>query len=536
MNTIIKKAFFLLTLFVLVVFTACEDHPTEITELQVDRLFRPVGFQVSMNKTEATFQWASVQSAVNYTLEISDDSLFATIPFSVTTTELRYVIELAGSTRYFARIRANAQESSQSSGFNARLSFTTPAENLFANYLTNMVAMNTIVVNWQPGMNVTHLHLSVGDAQPQSMPITPAEAEAGSKVIASLPNALYRIQLMKGTIVRGTNEVLVEGDVLVRAGQTLSAAISAATPGQVLLLEPGAVYLTGTGTYRFDKSVKLRGIKPYNLPILAMSPGGPSASSALFGLLADSQVEFLRFENIEFSGFANNNPADIKVGYIFNNNTRTNVGEVLFNNCIIRNFGNTPFRIQASTNQVFQLVSFNRCIIFDIGFTSTYAVVNSNSADIINRIHITNSTIYNFRGSLVLRQNQHYQEIVIRNCHINQGMMDTGASRLLIDTNNSVCQGAGMFIQNNIFGSTGTRAAGVRKWSPAGDFIVTGNFFTSDYIDTNPVGEVNFSIRPRMLAYPNASTQLWVDPINGNFNFLDNGFAGRGVAGDPRWR
>jgi len=534
-----KKIFlkgFLASLISFMVFTACDDKLTEITDFDTDRLFRPIGFQVTMNKTEVTFKWIAVEGAVDYTLEISEDTLFNTVAYTITTPELQYIKELAGSTKYFARVKANASDPAKASGFNARMVFTTPSENLFVNYISTMIAMNTIEVRWLPGANVTNLVLTVEDTNPQSFEITQAEAEAGYKTIASLPNAIYKVQLKNEDIVRGTVNVLVEGDVLILPDQTLSAAISAATPGQVLLLQPGAVYLTGTGTYRFDKNIKLRGITPYNLPVLAMSPGGPSATSAMFGFIQDSQFNFLRFENVILNGFTGNNPANIKIGYIFNNNVRTTVGEVSFTNCVLRNLGNTPFRVQANTNQVFDLVKFDRCTIFDIGFTSTYAVVNSNSADFINKIHILNSTIYNFRGSLVLRQNQNYQEIVIRNCNINQGMMDTGSSRLLIDTNNSACLGAGIFIQNNIFGSSGDRAAGVRKWSPAGEFIVTGNFFTTDYIDQNPIGDVNFSQRSRMIPYSGSSTALWNDPVNGDFSFKDVNFAGRGIAGDPRWK
>lgn len=534
-----KKIFlngFMAVLTSLIVFTACDENLTEITDFDTDRLFRPIGFEATMNKTEVTFKWVAVEGAADYTLEISEDTLFNTVAYSVTTPALQYVKELAGSTKYFARIKANAIDPAKTSGFNARLVFTTPSENLFENYVSTMIAMNTIEVKWLPGANVTSLVLTVDDANPQSFAITPAEADAGYKTIASLPNAKYKVQLKNENIVRGSVDVLVEGDVLITPDQTLSAAISAAAPGQVLLLQPGGVYLTGTGTYRFDKNIKLRGITPYNLPVLAMSPGGPTATSAMFGFIQDSQFDYLRFENVVLNGFTGNNPADIKIGYIFNNNVKTTVGEVSFTNCVIRNLGNTPFRIQASTNQVFDLVKFNRCIIYDIGFTSTYAIVNSNSADFINKIHILNSSIYNFRGSLVLRQNQNFQEIVVNNCNINQGMMDANSSRLLIDTNNSACLGAGIVVSNNIFGSTGDRAAGVRKWSPNGELIVTGNYFTTDFIDQNPVGDINYSQKSKMTPYSGSSTTLWNDPLNGDFSFKDVNFAGRGKAGDLRWK
>ena len=84
----------------------------------------------------------------------------------------------------------------------------------------------------------------------------------------------------------------------------------------------------------------------------------------------------------------------------------TTVSKLSFANCNMHNFGNTPMRVQGTKNQVIDSLSINGCIINDIGFSSTYAIVNSNSADLINAIEITNSTIYNFKGSLVLRTGQ----------------------------------------------------------------------------------------------------------------------------------
>lgn len=536
MNKFLKKYRILFIILAIVSVYSCDDNLTEITDFDTDRLFRPIGFKATMNKTEVTFEWVAVDGAVDYTLDISPDSLFATIVVSVTTSANKYVTELAGSTKYFARVKANASDPAKTSGFNARLSFTTPSENLFTGYVTTMIAMNTIEVKWLPNANATKLRLSVEGGETKYFDITPTEAAEGKKIISSLPNAKYKVELMNGDFVRGNVNVLVEGDVLVAAGQTLSAAISAATDGQVLLLEPGVLYQTGSGTYRFDKNLKIRGITSYNLPVLAMTAGTPTATSSMFGFVEGSTFNYLRFENIEFTGYCDNDVNAIKAGYLFNNNTLTNVGEVSFTNCILRNFSNTPFRVQGGKNQVIEKLKFDKCTIFDIGFGSTYAIVNSNSLDFVNDIEFNGCTIYNFKGSLVLRQTQSFKKITVRNCNINQAVMETASTRLLIDTNNSACLGEGIFIEKNIFGSSGNMAAGIRKTSPDGSFVVTGNYYTTDFIDQNPVGEINYSQKSKMTAYPKLSTDLWNDPIKGDFSFKDVNFAGRGTAGDLRWK
>lgn len=534
MNYIVKKSGFIISLMLLLMVAACDDDRFEITEFDTDRLFRPIDFEATMNKTVVTLKWATVKDAVSYTLQISQDSLFATIPYDVTLFENQYVIELAGSTRYFARVRANAADDNENSGFNSRLSFNTPSENLFQGYQTAMSAMNAITVNWLPGANVTAIVLTTNET-PVSYDVTDEESDNGSKTITGLANATYTVQLMNGTIVRGTLQLVVEGDVYLTAGQSLIDALNTASAGQVIVLEPGALFLTGSSTYRFDKNIKVRGLTPTNLPVIAMTSGTPTATTSMFNFVENSVFDYLHFENVDITGFCDNDPSAVKIGYIFNNNVMTTVQEVRFTNSIIRNLGNTPFRVQANRNQVIENLYFNRCTIYDIAFSSTYAIVNSNSADFINNIYFNNTTAYNFRGSLVLRQNQSFGEIVVSNCNINQGMMDMGSVRMLIDTNNANATGSGITIRNSIFGSSGERAAGVRMTSTNGALVVVNSYYTNDYIDQNPVGDVNYSQKSKMTAYPNASTDLWNNPLNGDFTLKDKNFAGSGTVGDLRW-
>ena len=119
----------LILLIIVGIFSACKE---EEPELQLPYMFRPINFNVELNKTVATFSWAKVDSAVSYTLQLSNDSLDYSKPLlDVTTTGLSLVKELAGDTKFYARIRANAADAAKSSKFNTALSFKTPKENLF---------------------------------------------------------------------------------------------------------------------------------------------------------------------------------------------------------------------------------------------------------------------------------------------------------------------------------------------------------------------------------------------------------------------
>lgn len=528
----INKGIILLSMLVVVLSTACTDIVDEIKDLNTDRLFRPINFIYTLNKTEVTLKWAKVDGAVSYTLQIADADGNVVVDELLTKTE--FVKELAGATDYVAKVRANAASENENSKFNETVSFRTPAENIFGGYSTIMTALNTVTVKWAPGLNVTHLKLIKSDETSTVTDITADEKAAGVKVLSSVANSGYKIEIYNGEIKRGGLDIVVEGDVYLTSGQDLPAAITAATPGQVIVLEPGALFLTGSSVYRFDKNIKIRGLLPTNLPVLAMTSGTPTATSNMLGFADGSVLDYVKFENIDFTGYCNNDPTAIKIGYIFNNNLMTRVNTLSFDNCKLHNLGNTPFRVQGAKNQVVENITFKNSTIWDIGFNSTYAIVNSNSADFVNNITFDGCTVYNFKGSLVLRTGQPLKAITVKNCLINQGMQDASSSRYLIDANSATFE-TGITIEKCIFGSTGGAlgANGVRNTT--GTLTVTGSYYTSDYVD-DPVSVVtSYSIKKYMTAFTGASTALWNDPVNGDFKLRATTFAGKGVAGDLRW-
>jgi hypothetical protein len=534
MKNILKaKWVLMLAVSVTAFFTACDEKETT---LEMPRLFRPINFSVELNKTVATFKWAQVDSAKSYTVQVSADSAnFATMVLDSTLTQQSLTYEFPGSTKLFVRLKANASIDDKSSLFNLR-SFTTPAENLFSGFASEMVAWQTIKVKWMPGANVTHLVLTASDNTTQNINIPAVGVTSGELQVNLLPKSNYKVEIFNKTAVRGQVNVVVEGDVLLAAGASLTAAVESANPGDVIVLTPGEVYSVGTATYRFGKAIKIRGSNATNLPVICMSAGAASSSS-IFNFADGSTLDHVSFENIDFTGYLDNNSGGNKIAYIFNNNVLTNVGTLSFTNCKIRNFGNTPMRLQGGKNQVVENLIFRKCTIFDIGFTSTYAVVNSNSADLINNIVFDNSTIYNFKGSLILRTGSSLKSVSITNCNIDQGMKDDGTARFLLDFNNATFNGGGITITNSIFGKTGgAKGANGARYVAGTPFSVTGSYYTSDYVDDPiPAAATSTSIKFNLTAYPGASTGLWTDPVNGNYSLKDQGFAGKGTSGDLRW-
>jgi hypothetical protein len=250
-------------------FSSCED---DIALKNLPYLFRPINFSYSLNKTVATLSWAAVDSAKSYTLQIATDSTFKSLVLDTTINSLSFSKELAGETTFYAQVRTNAGDPKKNSFFNKKftngdLFFKTPKENIFLGYGTNnntgtlysayMNDVKTLDIKWQPSANVTHLILQSADGSiKDSVGISASEALAGEKIVGSLVNSSWKVQIFNNKILRGTTNGIIEGDIILNSGDNLITALDGAANGSVILLAPGAIYQTGSATYKIGKILK----------------------------------------------------------------------------------------------------------------------------------------------------------------------------------------------------------------------------------------------------------------------------------------
>ena len=547
--------------FTLGVFTSCVDE-NELKTLPY--LFRPINFNVSLNKTVATISWAKVDSAKSYRLQISTDSLYKVLVLDTTITQLSFSKELAGETTFFARIRANASDTIKNSKFNTKFTsgvytFKTPKENIFLGYGTKnntgliysayMNDVNTLDIKWLPAANATHLILTSADGSTRdSVPLTPTDITSGEKVIGSRANSTWKVQVYNGKILRGTTYGVVEGDIIISTPGDISAAITGASAGKVVLLVGGNNYTIGNGEYKFSKNVKIRSTSPVSRSVISMTTLSgttlPITTSAMMSVVAGSALDSLVFENIDFSGYCDNNPASTKIGYLFSNKTACTVSNIKFTNCNIHNLGNTPFRLSGgtaatpTTSQRISNLIFNGCIVNETGFSSGYALVNiSKSFDYIDNITIANSTLYNFSYPVIsIAQSvaTTMNSVTIQNCNFNQTTQNIAASRVLFNFD-FINITNGISIKNCIFGSSGSATAGLKTTNATVTSTFSGCYYCTDYIDETLVSGVSYSIKSKMTPYSGASIALWNSPATGDFKLKDTSFAGKSTAGDLRW-
>jgi hypothetical protein len=204
-------------------------------------------------------------------------------------------------------------------------------------------------------------------------------------------------------------------------------------------------------------------------------------------------------------------------------------------NCRIAGFGRSIIRAQAA-NQKFEKIIINKCLIENCSSNAgqNYAFIQCTAAsEAFPDIRITNTTVNHSYSSFLTISGGAGQpsgkNVLMENCTFYKTVgynTPTPSARYLIDAgaNGPV----NITVKNCILGSV--RGVGSEcgvRCTDSSTFTSTGNYATADWVTVdNPIPAT---------AYNRACAASFADPDNGNFRIKDDNFAGRGVAGDPRW-
>lgn len=272
MNKILKYAAGVLSIF-LVVLSGCTKLPTEITSVDVSRLFSPIGLETRVvNKTSVRLTWNEVRDATSYDVELFDNGNldFSGIPqktvSGVTFDQLPLVVpDLDGATNYSVRVKANGENIEGSKWVGA--TFKTDPEQIFQSVDLADIQATTVTLRWTASGNVTQIVLNPGNI---THAITPEEITAGAAKVTGLTGETsYTANILNGTKVRGTitfTTLLDLGDATqVNPGDDLAAILAAAASGDVLALMPGDYTFP---ELTIDKSISIKGAKPTDKPVL----------------------------------------------------------------------------------------------------------------------------------------------------------------------------------------------------------------------------------------------------------------------------
>ena len=361
MKNNLKNIAFIVGLITLVL-VSCKDKIDPIVEqLDYARVFKPINLTAKIkNKTTVELAWTVGKDASSYVVEFSEDSLkFASIIKTVTVApdKIPVSIVLDGQTQYSARIKGVSASGVPDSKWSA-IAFKTDAENIFLPVAGADIQATSVTLKWPAGSDVTNFLITPGNTQ---RTISAPEKAAGVATITGLTGETdYTVKLFKGTKQRGvvTFKTLIDlgGATPVYPADNLNTVISNAKAGDALVLFPGN-YTVYSGAVTINKSISIKGLYPYNKPIVHVK------------FVLESGVQSVDIKDLEMSGNytdpLTNLPAILDHAFQYNT-TLVNYGTLNVTGCKIHDFDKSLLTGSSSIVSKIASISVTDCIVTNI--------------------------------------------------------------------------------------------------------------------------------------------------------------------------
>lgn len=505
-------------------------------ELSLSRQFMPSGdISISTADTLATLTWKAALftsgTAVTYTVEVSQDSTFATTAhsFATDTTGIRISDQyLEVRKKYYARVRTNGKDTASASNWVYSKSFSITGEQLLLPLADSNLIDKSVILLWTSTQGLTKLVFTTGGVS-RTIGLSEEQSIAGKLQVDSLqPLTTYTVEIFKEEVSKGiltftTKAGVATGpNVIDLTGITgvpgiLKDTLPKVGAGSIIILKRGETYNIDIAM-ELGKAVSFVSENSFNtqLPLIYFTNN--------FNVTAGSVIDSVVFRGLTLRS------NDYASRYVINASNVATIGKILFEDCHVEIFRGVV-RLQTSAAGGTQVGDFvvNNCVVDSI---SNYGVVNcDNVACAVQNITIQNSTLYKLEKVVTSKQNSN--SVVLSNCTINEAPQG-GGSAYLVDYSQSATNNitAGISLKSCIIGvgrnnGGSTSVRGIRA-NAATLINVSSSFNTSDYV-------VSGNAIVGLTVYAGTVTDLWKDPANGNFTIKDSGFAGKSSAGDPRW-
>ena len=301
--------------------------------------------------------------------------------------------------------------------------------------------------------------------------------------------------------------------------------------GKVIFLPVGYTY-AWESSVRPTSNITVFGDANGDRPLFTITHNTPIT-------LNNVEAEYIHFENLTFHSTHGD-------GYFINQGTGNadcNIGKLMFENCRFVDFGRSIVRTQAP-NQRFELLHFNNCLIENCSSNAgqNYAFIQSTVAfEAFPDLRFTNTTVNHSYSTFITISGGTDQpsgkNLLLENVTFYKTVGYNTASesdRYLIEAGNN--GPVNITVKNCILGSVrGVGRERGYRMNAESTMTATGNYATSDWTTTENTGANPPVLDIPATAYPGSAADLFIAPDNGDFHIKDAAFAGRGVAGDPRW-
>ena len=435
---------------------ACKKSYTGVIEDETtNRSFTPANLRISTVRDSAKFSWNQplyITRGDKYVLDVSTDSLFAKVDYSVTTDTTFAVVmdtDIKLNTPYFARVRVKDNVVSGKAPseylYNTR-SFRLNGQQYFRVLRDFEVTATSVLLHWYTNAQTADLsRLAIIRNEltdTVKVDINATERAAGEKSITTLlPKTRYTIQLLAGNKSKGlisfTTPDAVTFTTTLSPSDNLATAIAAAQHGDVIGLNPGTYNLTGI-TYITQRRISIRSVSnnPENTKILSreLDLVGDSAGLILTG------IEI----NGNYSGTSYGTTFIQLLGSQATTNVAAAFSQVRIDNCIIHDYTRAIIRANygASANtQSVDAISFNNTRIYNIDQANSQGYYMFSFEKLqLKSFALVKSTLYNIGQGLInmstnlLTTTTIVPDIRIDYCTIN-GFGGGSSKYLFIDAN-----------------------------------------------------------------------------------------------------
>ncbi|MCK9640502.1 MAG: DUF5123 domain-containing protein [Prolixibacteraceae bacterium] len=388
MKSNLKNIGFMVGLISLIL-VSCKDKIDPIVEqLDYARVFKPISLTAKIkNKTTVELAWTVGKDASSYVIEFSEDSLkFSAIVKTVTVApdKIPVSVVLDGQTQYSARIKGVSASGVPDSKWSA-IAFKTDAENIFSTLAGTDIQATSVTLKWPAGSDVTNFVITPGNVQ---RTITALEKAAGVATITGLTGETdYTVKLFKGTKQRGvvTFKTLIDlgGATAVYPADNLSTVIANANAGDALVLFPGN-YVAYSGAITINKSISIKGLYPYNKPIVHVK------------FVLESGVQSVDIKDLEMNGNYTDPltglPAILDHAFQYNT-TLVNYGTLNVTGCRIHDFDKSLFTGSSSIVSKIVSISMTDCIVTNI-LTNSADCIDFRAGYVVS-LKLKNSTFNN---------------------------------------------------------------------------------------------------------------------------------------------
>jgi hypothetical protein len=210
METLKFNMIYILTLFLSLLMTSSCEKESETKEAPLSRLFRPTKLTAGVIANQVTFNWTAVGEGI-YSLEMSKDSLRFTNELQVFTIKgiSSYTVQnLWSQTMYSARIKTvSSDPSTEESGWQ-EITFKTETENIFNEVAIEDIGINSVLLRWDMGKDVTHIVVSAEGKNDINVTLSKSDSATGKKLISGLSaGAKYTFKIYLDKMLRGTISV-----------------------------------------------------------------------------------------------------------------------------------------------------------------------------------------------------------------------------------------------------------------------------------------------------------------------------------------